>query len=119
MHEPCGTTTAFGGCDVEKLMSRVLVIDPHPLVRAGLVATVRTEPDLEVIAEVGTAIDALEVIRQHHVDIAILPVMMPKSNGLSLAAELLENQRELRILAFCALEHPVLITATLRRRSRR
>jgi DNA-binding NarL/FixJ family response regulator len=42
----------------------VIVVDPLPVVRAGLSLMIDDRPDLEVLAEVGTAEEALESIRQ-------------------------------------------------------
>ena len=96
------------------LKSQTLLVDDHPLFRAGLALAIDREPDLQVAAEVGTPADAVDVLRRQQVDIAVVDVLMPKTNGISLATELLEVQRDLKILALSVLDEPVMIAAMLR-----
>jgi len=96
------------------LKSQTLLVDDHPLFRAGLALAIDREPDLQVAAEVGTPADAVEVLRRQQVDIAVVDVLMPKTNGISLATELLEVQRDLKVLALSVLDEPVMIAAMLR-----
>jgi len=96
------------------LKSQTLLVDDHPLFRAGLALAIDREPDLQVAAEVGTPADAVDVLKRQQVDIAVIDVLMPKTNGISLATELLEVQRDLKILALSVLDEPVMIAAMLR-----
>lgn len=96
------------------LLSRVLVVDHHPLLRTGVATAIGSEPDLEVAAEVGSAADAVCVVKQRPVDLAIVPVLMPASSGIALTPRLLEIQRDLRILALSTLGQPQVIAAMLR-----
>ena len=96
------------------LKSQTLLVDEHPLFRAGLALAIDREPDLQVAAEVGTPADAVDVLKRQQVDIAVIDVLMPKTNGISLATELLEVQRDLKILALSVLDEPVMIAAMLR-----
>jgi DNA-binding NarL/FixJ family response regulator len=96
------------------LKSQTLLVDDHPLFRAGLALAIDREPDLQVAAEVGTPGDAVDVLRRQQVDIAVIDVLMPKTNGISLATELLEVQRDLKVLALSVLDEPVMIAAMLR-----
>ncbi len=96
------------------LKSQTLLVDDHPLFRAGLALAIDREPDLQVAAEVGTPSDAVDVLKRQQVDIAVVDVLMPKTNGISLATELLEVQRDLKVLALSVLDEPVMIAAMLR-----
>lgn len=96
------------------LKSQTLLVDDHPLFRAGLALAIDREPDLQVAAEVGTPADAIDVLKRQQVDIAVVDVLMPKTNGISLATELLEVQRDLKVLALSVLDEPVMIAAMLR-----
>lgn len=99
---------------VALLKSQILVVDDHPLFRAGLALAIHSEPDLELTADVGAADDAIEVVRARPIDLAIVDVLMPKSNGVSLATELLDLQPALKILALSVLDEPAMISAMLR-----
>jgi DNA-binding NarL/FixJ family response regulator len=99
---------------MELSRSQVLVVDHHPLLRTGVGIAIRSEPGLEVAAEVGSAADAVRVLKQRPVDLAIVPVLLPASSGIALTPLLLEIQRDLRILALSSLEHPHVMVAMLR-----
>src|SRR5437762_4596546 len=59
----------LGGCDIVIGVTsaspiRVLAVDDHPLIRAGVVAFLATEPDLQVVAEAANGEEALEQYRE-------------------------------------------------------
>ena len=93
------------------LKSQTLLVDDHPLFRAGLALAIDREPDLQVAAEVGNSAEACDVLRRMPIDIAVIDVLMPKTNGISLATELLEVRHEVKILALSVLDEPVMIAA--------
>jgi DNA-binding NarL/FixJ family response regulator len=68
--------------------TRILVADDHALVRRGLRLILELEPDLTVVAEAGDGAEAVALAREHHVDLAILDVAMPRMTGLQAAREL-------------------------------
>ena len=62
---------------------RILAADDHPLIRAGLVSFLGTEPGLEVVAEVGNGEEALEKYRELRPDIVLMDLSMPVMDGLT------------------------------------
>lgn len=99
---------------VAVLKSQILVVDDHPLFRAGLALAIHSEPDLALTADLGGADDAIELVRRRPVDLAIVDVLMPNANGVSLATELLVLQPSIKILALSVLDEPAMISAMLR-----
>ncbi|GDY31391.1 response regulator transcription factor [Gandjariella thermophila] len=69
-------------------MIRVLLADDQALVRGALAAMLNLEPDIEVVAEVGSGSDVLDAARRSDPDVALLDVQMPGKDGLAAAAEL-------------------------------
>jgi DNA-binding NarL/FixJ family response regulator len=63
-------------------MIRVLVIDDHPMVRAGLIATISPEPDMEIVASAENGREGIESYRQHQPDVALIDLKMPKMGGV-------------------------------------
>jgi DNA-binding NarL/FixJ family response regulator len=76
----------------------VLVADDHLVVRRGLCLVLDAAPDLQVVAEAGDGIEAVERGLRDDVDLAVLDVAMPRRNGLHAARELARRRPELRIL---------------------
>ena len=61
---------------------RILVADDHHVVRQGLIALLKTVPDIEVVAEAGDGEQAVALFREHRPDLAIMDLRMPKMSGV-------------------------------------
>ena len=71
--------------------TRVLLADDHTLMRAGVRALLDELPGFEVVAEAGDGYEALELLRQHRPDVALMDIDMKRMNGLeAMAAAKLE-----------------------------
>ncbi|WP_405668498.1 response regulator transcription factor [Streptomyces sp. NBC_01166] len=69
-------------------MTRVLIADDEPMIRAGVRAVLSTDPDIEIVAEAGDGHEAVELVRLHRPDVAVLDVRMPRTDGIEAAAEI-------------------------------
>ncbi|QWF78591.1 response regulator transcription factor [Amycolatopsis sp. CA-230715] len=69
-------------------MIRVLLADDQALVRGALASMLRIEPDIDVVAEVGSGTEVLDAAKRTSPDIALLDVQMPGLDGLAVAAQL-------------------------------
>ncbi|WP_456697159.1 response regulator [Aeromicrobium sp. P5_D10] len=67
---------------------RILLADDHALVRRGVRLILDGEPGLTVVAEAGDGAEAVELVRTHEIDLAILDVSMPRMTGLQAAREI-------------------------------
>ena len=61
---------------------RVLVVDDHPLMVAGIVGEINAQPDMTVSAQAADGEEALSLYRIHRPDVTIMDVRMPKLNGI-------------------------------------
>lgn len=66
---------------------RIVVADDHPLFRGGVVRTLLENGGFDVVAEAGTAAEAVAAVGQYLPDVALLDISMPGS-GLEAAAEI-------------------------------
>jgi two-component system NarL family response regulator len=71
----------------DEVKVRVLVADDHPVVRHGIIANVRPQPDMIVVAEAGDGVEALALIREALPDVVLLDLRMPRMDGLDVLAE--------------------------------
>lgn len=95
----------------------VMIVDDHPLFRAGLAVALRAEDDLDVIAEASNARDALSVLADIAVDVAVIDILMPTVSGISLAADIHERAAKCAVLGLSVIDDPGLIADMLRARA--
>jgi DNA-binding NarL/FixJ family response regulator len=61
---------------------RVLLADDQPLVRVGLAAILRAQPDVDVIGQTADGREALDLVRRLRPDVALIDIRMPHLDGL-------------------------------------
>lgn len=84
---------------------RILIVDDHALVRRGMGHVVREcFPEADV-AEAGTAAEALEVMGSTAVDVALVDVRMPDSDGLELLHEMKKTWPEVPVIMLTSFDH--------------
>ena len=79
-------------------MTRILLVDDHPLLRQGIAMTIEAEADLSVVAQAGDADEALGLFHEVAPDLVITDISLPGANGLELMKNLLTLQPELPVL---------------------
>ncbi|MBB4713767.1 DNA-binding NarL/FixJ family response regulator [Streptomyces luteogriseus] len=61
---------------------RVVVADDQELVRSGFAMILDVQPDIEVVAEAGDGAEAVDAVRRHAPDVALLDIRMPRVDGI-------------------------------------
>lgn len=69
-------------------MITVILIDDHPIVRAGMRAVLNDADDLRVVAEGTRGADALRLVAAHRPDVLVLDVNLPDVNGVQVTRQL-------------------------------
>lgn len=69
-------------------MIRVLVADDEAMIRAGVRAVLATDPGIDVVAEAADGRDAVELVRRHRPQVAVLDIRMPVMGGIEAAEEI-------------------------------
>jgi DNA-binding NarL/FixJ family response regulator len=77
---------------------RVLLADDHKLVRAGFRAMLTHLGNVEIIGETGDGREALEMIREHRPDVALLDITMPSLTGIEVATRIANELQSVRII---------------------
>lgn len=85
---------------------RVLIVDDHAVVRAGLALLLNAEEDLETVGEAGTAKDAIFEARSSKPDVILLDVVMRDQSGLEVVPQLLREQPETKVLMLSMQDDP-------------
>jgi DNA-binding NarL/FixJ family response regulator len=63
-------------------MTRVLIVDDHPVFRDGLAGLLATLPEVEVAGTAGTAEDALAVLSEIMPDVVLMDINLPGASGV-------------------------------------
>jgi two-component system, NarL family, response regulator NreC len=85
---------------------RVVIADDHALVRSGLRMLLESEGDFEVVAEAGTADEAVRAARLEKPDVVLLDVVMPGRSGLDALAEVLDAAPDAKVLVLSMQDDP-------------
>jgi two-component system, NarL family, response regulator NreC len=85
---------------------RVLIVDDHAVVRAGLRLLLEAEDDLEAVGEAGTAKDAIFQARSLKPDVILMDVVMPDQSGIDVVPTLLHEHPETKVLVLSMQDDP-------------
>ena len=67
---------------------RLLVVDDHEVVRQGLVSLLERREHFQVVAEAGTAAEAVEMARKFEPDLVVMDVRLPDGSGIEACREI-------------------------------
>ncbi len=70
---------------------RVMVVDDQALVRRGFAMVLEHEGDIDVVAEAGTGLEAIEAARNHKPDVVLMDIRMPELDGLEATERILSE----------------------------
>ena len=81
-------------------MSKVMIIDDHPVTRDGLATRIAMESDLEVCCEAADAPEALQMIVSNQPDLAIIDISLETGNGIELVKDIKARFPDVRMLVW-------------------
>ena len=70
---------------------RVVVADDQALVRGGFSMILRAQPDIDVVAEAGTGLQAIEAAHEHRPDVILMDIRMPELDGLEATSRIVDG----------------------------
>ena len=90
-------------------MIKVVIIDDHVVVRAGLRYIIEADPELEFAGEFGGGVGAVEFVAEKNPDVVLLDVRMPDRGGIDVLKDLLaaEPKRKIVMLTTSDVEEDV------------
>jgi two-component system, NarL family, nitrate/nitrite response regulator NarL len=92
---------------------RVVVGDDHPLFRDGVVRALTSSGSIEVVAEAVDGLTALEAIRAHSPQVALLDYRMPGMDGAEVAAAVQRDELPTRVLLVSAHDESAIVYKAL------
>jgi two-component system, NarL family, nitrate/nitrite response regulator NarL len=79
-------------------MINVVIADDHKIVVDGLVSILKEEEDINIVGTAYNGQQALEIIKENKVDIAVIDIEMPMMTGIQLSKYLNEHNPEVKVL---------------------
>ena len=78
--------------------TRILLVDDHALVRAGIRALIEGNPGIEVIAETGDGDEALRIIGELHPNLVLLDITIQSINGFEVLEQITKEYPQTRVI---------------------
>jgi DNA-binding NarL/FixJ family response regulator len=72
-------------------MIRVVIADDQQLIRGGFRSLLEAEPDLEIVGEAGTGVEAVAVVAREKPDVVLMDIRMPDGDGLWATEQIVAN----------------------------
>lgn len=92
---------------------RVLIVDDHAILRAGLRMLISAQPDMDVVDEAGNGQEAMQKTQALKPDVVLLDITMPGINGLKVIEEILQMCPKTKVLVLTMHEDPAYLKSAL------
>ncbi len=92
---------------------RVLLADDHVVVRSGIRQLLEHSSDIQIVAEASDGEAAEALVQQHHPDVAVLDIQMPKASGIEVTRWVRANAPDVGVLVLTAYDDDPYVMAVL------
>ena len=92
---------------------RVMIVDDHAILRAGLRMLVNAQADMEVVAEAPDGQKAVQETRETKPDVTLLDLTMPRVGGMQALQEIARNYRKTKVLILTMHDDPAYLRSAL------
>ena len=92
---------------------RVVLADDHAVVRRGLAGLLESTDDLEVVAVAKDGSEAVELVREHRPDVAVMDLQMPVLDGVEATRAIVEAQTGTEVLVLTSFSDHARIDAAI------
>ncbi len=93
---------------------RILLVDDHEVVRLGLKALIERHPNYEVVAEAGTAREAVELVEKHNPNVVVLDIRLPGGSGIEACQEIADRFPESKVIMLTSYAEDEMLFSAIR-----
>ncbi len=93
---------------------RILLVDDHEVVRLGLKALLDRHPKFEVVAETGTAREALQLVEQHSPDVVVMDIRLPGGSGIDACEKITEDYPDTQVIMLTSYAEDEMLFSSIR-----
>lgn len=98
---------------MEKQAVQVVIIDDHQLIIDGLKAILQDEDDVDFAGGANNMEEALKLLDEHHVDVALIDISIPEHSGMEITRRIRESHPNVKVLALTMHEDMNMITGMI------
>ncbi len=97
-------------------MTRVLIVDDHDEMRAGIRSMLRLDPGLVVVGDLSDGLQVVPFLRSHPVDVVLMDIRMPGIDGVEATRRIREEHpsEEVRVIVLTTFDQDEVVLAALR-----
>jgi DNA-binding NarL/FixJ family response regulator len=95
-------------------MTRLLIVDDHPVFRDGLAGLLATLDEVEIVGSVGTANEAVETVQLSAPDVVLMDLNLPGSSGVEATRQILDLAPSTAVLVITMVDDDDSVIAALR-----
>ena len=92
---------------------RVLIVDDHAMVRKGLLAILKNNPELELVGEARDGREAIECCGQLKPDVVLMDLVMPELGGVAATRAIHQRWPNIRVIALTSFQEKELVQDAL------
>jgi DNA-binding NarL/FixJ family response regulator len=92
---------------------RILCVDDHPLLRQGIAIVIKSQPDMQLVAEASNSQEAIQQFRRHRPDVTLMDLRLPDKSGIETLIAIRAEFPEARIIMLTTFEGDVEIQRAL------
>jgi len=93
------------------MMVRIVVVDPYPIFRQGIIVTIERSDDMKVVGQGGTADEARQLVDEHNPDILILDTNMPE--GSEAARDIVNHRSQCKLVVLTGVDDVLTVSRAL------